>query len=49
MKGVAPPDTTMRDIYKAALPFLGCDLIVLILLIAFPAITLWLAGLMASG
>lgn len=46
MKGVAPPDTTMRDIYKAALPFLGCDLIVLILLIAFPPLTLWLPGLM---
>jgi len=49
MKGVAPPDTSMRDIYKAALPFLGCDLIVLILLIAFPAITLWLPGLMARS
>jgi len=49
MKGVAPPGTTMRDIYKAALPFLGCDLIVLILLIAFPAVTLWLPALMARG
>ena len=25
MKGVAPPDTTMGDIYKAGLPFLGCE------------------------
>ena len=49
MKGVAPPGTTMRDIYKAALPFLGCDLIVLILLIAFPAVALWLPALMARG
>lgn len=46
MKGVAPPGTTMMDIYTAALPYLGCDLIVLILLIAFPPIVLWLPGLM---
>ncbi|MFC1951786.1 TRAP transporter large permease subunit [Chloroflexota bacterium] len=42
MKGVAPPDTTMGDIYRAALPFLGCDLIVMALLIAFPSLVLWL-------
>lgn len=45
MKGVAPPDTTMRDIYLAALPFLGCDLIAMALIIAFPSIALWLPGL----
>ena len=46
MKGVAPRDTTMGDIYRAGLPFLGCDLIVMALMIAFPAIALWLPGLM---
>lgn len=46
MKGVAPPDTTMEDCYKAALPFLGCDLIAMILLIAFPQIAIWLLGFM---
>ncbi len=46
MKGVAPPDTTMMDIYRAALPFLLCDLIVMVLIIAFPTIALWLPGLM---
>jgi len=46
MKGVAPPDTTMGDIYRAALPFLGCDLIAMALIIAFPELTLWLPGLM---
>lgn len=46
MKGVAPPDTTMGDIYLAALPFLGCDLIVMILILAFPNVALWLPGLM---
>jgi len=46
MKGVAPPGTTMGDCYKAALPFLGCDLIVLVLLVAFPALAMWLPALM---
>ena len=46
MKSVAPPDTTMGDIYRAALPFLGCDAIAMALIIAFPAIALWLPGMM---
>jgi len=46
MKGVAPADTTMGDIYRSVLPFLGCDLIAMILIIAFPTLALWLPGLM---
>jgi tripartite ATP-independent transporter DctM subunit len=46
MKGVAPPDTTMGDIYRAALPFLGCDLIAMALIMAFPELALWLPRLM---
>ncbi|MFC1995960.1 TRAP transporter large permease subunit, partial [Chloroflexota bacterium] len=46
MKAVAPPNTTMGDIYKAALPFLGVALIVMGLIIAFPAIALWLPSVM---
>ncbi|MFC1938340.1 TRAP transporter large permease subunit [Chloroflexota bacterium] len=46
MKGVAPTGTTMGDIYRAGLPFLGCDLIVMILLMVFPTLALWLPGLM---
>lgn len=46
MKGVAPPEISMGDIYKAGLPFLGCDLIAMALIIAFPAIALWLPGMM---
>lgn len=45
MKGVAPPDTTMRDIWVAALPFIGCSLILVALLIAMPQLALWLPGL----
>ena len=46
VKAAAPPDTTMRDVYVSALPFLACDLVVLILLVAFPGIALWLPNLL---
>lgn len=46
MKGVAPPDTTMKDIYMAALPFIVCDLIAMAFIIAFPPIALWLPSIM---
>jgi len=45
MKGVSPPDTTMREIYVAALPFIGCSLLLVGLLIMFPQLALWLAYL----
>ena len=46
VKAAAPPDTTMRDVYLSALPFLGCDLVVLIVLIAFPGVALWLPNML---
>ena len=46
MKGVAPSDTTMGDCYKAAIPFLICDLIALITILSVPAVALWLPGMM---
>ncbi|MCB1405110.1 MAG: TRAP transporter large permease [Rhodobacteraceae bacterium] len=45
MKGVAPPDTTMRDIYMSAMPFIGCSLLLVVLLVIFPGLALWLPGL----
>ncbi len=44
MKGVAPPSTTMRDIYMAALPFIFCSMVLVGLLILFPSLALWLPG-----
>ncbi|MGD8292503.1 MAG: TRAP transporter large permease subunit [Desulfobacterales bacterium] len=46
MKSVAPKETTMADIYRAALPFLACDALAMIAIMAFPALVLWLPGLM---
>ena len=45
MKGVAPPGTTMREIYTSAFPFIGCSLLLVMLLVIFPQIGLWLPGL----
>src|SRR4030065_2116498 len=40
MKGVAPPGTTIGDIIRAGLPFIGCDLLLMTLMLAFPGIGL---------
>jgi TRAP-type mannitol/chloroaromatic compound transport system permease large subunit len=42
MKGVAPPGTTMRDIYLAGMPFIGCVIILIGLIIVFPPLATWL-------
>ena len=45
MKGVSPPETTMREIYTSAFPYIFCSLFLVILLIVFPQIALWLPAL----
>lgn len=46
MKGVAPEGTKMNSIIAAALPFLICDLILMIILIVFPKIVTLVPSLM---
>ncbi len=46
MKGAAPPGTTMGEVIRAGLPFLLCDLTVMVLVMAFPILALWLPGMM---
>ena len=46
VKAVSPPDRTMADVYNSGLPFLGMNLLVMILMLAFPGIVLWLPSLM---
>jgi tripartite ATP-independent transporter DctM subunit len=46
MKGVAPEGTRMMDIVTAALPFLICDFIAMIILILFPKIVTLLPSMM---
>jgi tripartite ATP-independent transporter DctM subunit len=49
MKGVAPPGTTMRDIYLSAMPFILCSLILVALLVVFPQLALWLRSVPTFG
>ena len=44
MKGVAPQGTTMRTIYTSAFPFIGCSLLLVALLVAFPGLALVFSG-----
>jgi tripartite ATP-independent transporter DctM subunit len=46
LKGVAPPDITMMDIYKSIGPFLTIKFLVLILCMALPDIITWLPNLL---
>lgn len=45
-KGISPPDITMSDIWKAALPFVFANLIGITMLIIFPQISLFLPNMM---
>ena len=46
LKGVAPPDITVGDLFGSIGPFLLLQLLGLILVIIFPQLSLWLPGLM---
>ena len=46
MKGIAPSDVTIGDIYMAAVPFILINVVLMGLMIAFPAIVLWLPDMM---
>ena len=45
MKGVAPPEISLGQVYRAAIPFILLALGVLALLILFPDLTTWLPNL----
>ncbi len=46
MKGVAPQGVRIEDIYRGIVPFVGLQLLGLALVIAFPALALWLPRVM---
>ncbi len=46
MKGVAPPGTTMNDIYRAAVPFLIRDAVAILIVWFFPVIVSWPIAMM---
>jgi len=46
MKGVAPPEVTMAHIFQAVVPYIAMSLVLLFIIIAFPAIATWLPNLL---
>ena len=46
MKGVAPPEVKIQDIYKGIIPFVGLQLVGLGLCLAIPGIVLWLPSVL---
>ena len=46
LKGIAPDDVTMGQIYQGVFPFIGLQMLALALVILFPPLTLWLPSFM---
>ena len=42
LRGVAPPEVTIKDIYKGVIPFVGLQLLAVMMVFLFPQIVLWL-------
>jgi len=48
LKGVAPPDITLGEIFKSVWPFVGLQLVGLAIVLIFPQLTLWLRNVAAN-
>jgi len=46
LKGVAPKDVTMADMYRSVWPFMGLQVLGMIIVMIFPQIALWLPHLL---
>jgi TRAP-type mannitol/chloroaromatic compound transport system permease large subunit len=46
LKGVSPPHVTLNQIFAGMMPFMGIQVVALVLLYNFPAIGLWLPNLL---
>jgi len=46
LKGVAPPHVTLNQIFAGMLPFMGIQIVALVLLYVFPEIGLWLPSVL---
>ena len=49
LKGVAPPDISLQDIYKALWPFMLMQIAAIVLVMMFPEIALWLPRMLIGG
>jgi tripartite ATP-independent transporter DctM subunit len=46
MRGVAPPQVTMADIFRAVVPYVALSLVLLVVIILFPSVATWLPALL---
>ena len=46
LKGVAPPHVTLNQIFAGMMPFMGIQVLALVVLYVFPAIGMWLPGVL---
>jgi TRAP-type mannitol/chloroaromatic compound transport system permease large subunit len=46
MRGVAPPQVKMADIFRAVVPYVVLSLVLLVVIIMVPAIAVWLPALL---
>jgi tripartite ATP-independent transporter DctM subunit len=49
LKGVAPPDISLQQIYRALWPFMLLQLLAIAIVIAFPQIAMWLPNTITYG
>jgi TRAP-type mannitol/chloroaromatic compound transport system permease large subunit len=42
LRGVAPPEIRTRDIYTGIIPFVGMQILALVLVFLFPGLATWL-------
>lgn len=46
MRGVAPPQVTMADIFRAVTPYVALSVVLLVIIAPFPEIATWLPALL---
>ncbi len=42
LRAISPPEITLRNMYRGVVPFIGLQILTLILVLLFPALALWL-------
>jgi tripartite ATP-independent transporter DctM subunit len=45
-RAIAPPEITLRHMYRGVMPFIGLHFVVLALIVAFPSLALWLPSVL---
>jgi TRAP-type mannitol/chloroaromatic compound transport system permease large subunit len=49
LRGISPPEITLKHMYKGVVPFIGLEIVTLFLVMLFPAIALWLPAKLLGG